>query len=124
MVIFDSSILIDVLRGRKEALEIIESYFGEERIAITVLGKYEILRGAESSEAQFASDLLRQFCVLDFNDSAVAEMVKAYKKLVRKGKMVNELDLLVVGIASANNETLVTKDRDFLNFESKRIRVV
>ena len=116
--------LIDVLRGRKEALEIVESYFGKERIAITVVGKYEILRVAESREAQFASDLLRQFCVLDFDDSAVEEMVKAYKKLVRKGKMVNELDLLVVGIASANNEVLVTKDRDFLNFESERIRVV
>jgi predicted nucleic acid-binding protein len=38
--------------------------------------------------------------------------------------MVNELDILIAGIAAANNETLVTKDKDFLNFENAKIIVL
>ena len=38
--------------------------------------------------------------------------------------MVNELDLIIAGITLANNETLVTKDKDFLNFENNKIIVV
>ena len=60
----------------------------------------------------------------DFGDNAVNETVKAYKKLKEKGKMVNELDVLIVGIAAANNETLITKDKDFLKFESAKIIVL
>jgi len=44
--------------------------------------------------------------------------------LAQKGRMINELDLIIAGIALANNETLITKDRDFLNFESEKIIVI
>jgi predicted nucleic acid-binding protein len=38
--------------------------------------------------------------------------------------MINELDLIIAGIALANNEKLITKDEDFLNFESEKIIVI
>jgi len=38
--------------------------------------------------------------------------------------MVNELDIIIAGIAAANNETLITRDRAFLNFESTKIIVL
>ena len=34
------------------------------------------------------------------------------------------MELLIAGIAYSNNETLITKDRDFLKFEDKRIVVL
>ena len=124
MVIFDSSIIIDVLRKKKSAKDLIESYAEKERIAITVISKYEILRGTTEKDTGLVSGLLSQFVIYDFEDSVVREAVKAHKKLAEKGKMVNELDILIAGIAVANNEMLITKDKDFLNFESAKIIVL
>jgi hypothetical protein len=124
MVIFDSSIIIDALRKKKSAKELIESYAEKEQIAITVISKYEILKGTTEKDADLVSGLLNQFVIYDFEDSVVVEAVKAHKKLVGKGKMVNELDVLIAGIAATNNETLITKDNDFLNFESAKIIVL
>jgi predicted nucleic acid-binding protein len=124
MVIFDSSIIIDVLRKKNYAKDLIESYAEKERIATTVISKYEILRGTTEKDAGLVSGLLNQFVIYDFEDTVVKEAVKAHKRLAEKGKMVNELDVLIAGIVAANNETLITKDKDFLNFESAKIIVL
>lgn len=124
MVVFDSSIIIEALRQKKTVLDLIESYSAKEPIALTVISEYEILRGTNEKNASLVSDLLNHFVIYDFEARAVTEVVKAYKKLKMNGKMVNELDLLIVGIVAANNETLITRDRDFLNFESTNIVVI
>jgi predicted nucleic acid-binding protein len=124
MVVFDTSIIVDAARRKKAAIDIIESYSGKERIATTVISKYEMLRGATENDLAFVSELLKKFVIYDFRDCDVTEVVKAYKKLIEKGKMVNELDLIIAGIAETNNETLITKDKDFLNFESTKIIVI
>ncbi len=124
MVIFDTSLLVDASRRKKSALDLIESYSNKERIATTIISKYEMLRGATPKDAAFVSELLDRFVLYDFQDRAVCEVVKFYKALSEKGKMVSELDLIIAGIASANSETLITKDKDFLKFESKRIVVL
>jgi len=123
MVVFDSSIIIDVLRKKKSAKDLIESYAEKEQIATTVINKYEILRGTTEKDAGLVSGLLNQFVIYDFEDAVIREAVKAHKRLAEKGKMVSELDVLIVGIVAANNETLITKDKDFLNFESPKIIV-
>ncbi len=72
----------------------------------------------------FVSVFLDQFVIYNFEAYAVAEIVKAYQMLKTKGKMVNELDIIIVGIAAANNEMLISRDRDFLNFEIAKIIVL
>ncbi len=124
MVVFDSPIIIDALRKKKTALELIKSCSRKDQIAITVISKYEILRGASEKNLVLVSEFLSQFVIYDLEDSVVREAVKAYKKLAENGKMANELDILIAGIAAANNETLVTKDKDFLNFENAKIIVL
>jgi predicted nucleic acid-binding protein len=124
MVIFDTSLIVDASRRKKYALDLIESYSGKERIATTVITKYEMLRGATKQDASFISELLKKFLIFDFGEDAADEAVKAYQTLSARGKMINELDLIIAGIAAANNETLITKDKDFLNFESSKIIVL
>jgi tRNA(fMet)-specific endonuclease VapC len=124
MVIFDTSIIVDASRKKQEAIDLIESYIGKEEIATTVISKYEMLRGVTEHDASFVSQLLEKFVIYDFEDYVVKGVVEAYKKLAQKGKMINELDLIIAGIALANNETLITKDKDFLNFESEKIIVI
>jgi len=124
MVVFDTPIIIDVLRQRKSALNLLASYSKKETIAITAISKYEILRGTKERNLNLVSQLFTQFVIYDLEDSSIEEAAKAYMKLKDKGKMTNELDLLIEGIATANNETLITKDRDFLNFENPRIIIL
>ena len=124
MVIFDSSIIIDVLRKKKTAMDLIQAYAEKEHIAITVIGKYEILRGTTEKDVNLVSELLSQFVLYDFGDTMIRDAVIAHKKLTAKGIMVNELDVLIAGIAAAKNEELITKDRDFFKFESPKITVL
>jgi predicted nucleic acid-binding protein len=124
MVIFDTSVIIDASRRKKYAMDLIETYSGKELIATTIITKYEMLRGATKQNIGFISELLQRFIIFDFGEDAVDETIKAYKSLSEKGKMINELDLIIAGIAAANNETLITKDKDFLNFESNKITVL
>ena len=123
MVIFDSSIIISALRKEKTTLDLIESFSKKEHIAITVVSKYEILRGATEKNVDLVTEFLSQFLIYNFEESAIKEIVSAYKKLKTKGKMANELDIIIAGIAAANNETLITNDKDFLNFGSTKIVV-
>ncbi len=70
------------------------------------------------------SEFLDQFVIYNFEAYGVAKIVKAYKMLKTKGKMVNELDIIIGGIPAANNEMLISRDRDFSNFEIATIIVL
>jgi len=124
VVVLDTSLIVDAARKRKYALDLIESFLGKERIATTVVTQYEVLRRATKQSTGFISELLNRFVILDFGEDAVAESVKVYRSLSEKGKMINELDIIIAGIAAASNETLITKDKDFLNLESSKITVL
>ena len=123
MVIFDSNIIVDALRQKRSALDLIEAYSEKEKLAITIINKYEVLRGFMEKDESMVSGLLRQFVIYELTDSAITEAIKAYNKLAEKGKMIGELDMLIAGIVAANNETLVTRDKDFLNLENPKITV-
>ncbi len=124
MVVLDTSVMVDLTRKKKYALDLIGSYSGKEQIATTIITKYELLRGAPEQYVDFVTDLLKTFIIYDFGDAAVAETVKLYKALKKKGKLVNELDVIIAGIAIANNQTLITKDKDFLNLENNKITIL
>jgi len=124
MVVFDTSLLVDASRKRKYALDLIATYSEKEQISVTIVTKYEMLRGAPEEYLDLVSDLLKRFVILDFGNDALDETVKLYKNLKGKGKLMNELDVMIAGIAAANNETLITRDKDFLNLKSARIVVL
>src|SRR3990172_7094591 len=107
MVVFDTSLLVDASRKRKYALDLIATYSEKEQISVTIVTKYEMLRGAPEEYLDLVSDLLKRFVILDFGNDALDETVKLYKNLKGKGKLMNELDVMIAGIAAANNETLI-----------------
>jgi predicted nucleic acid-binding protein len=124
MVILDTSIMIDVSRKKKYALELIASYQEKEQIATTIITQYEMLRGAPEPYINYITDLLNRFVILDFGTDALNETVKIYKKLKEKGTLINELDIMICGIATTNNQTLITKDNDFQNLENNKIIIL
>ena len=124
MVILDTSVIIDVSRKKKYALELIASYQEKEQIATTIITQYEMLRGTPEPYINYITDLLNRFVILDFGTDAANETVKIYKKLKEKGTLINELDIMIAGIATTNNQTLITKDKDFQNLENNKIIIL
>ena len=119
MILFDTSAVVDFLRGGKETRTIVESAEAvDSRIAITTVSLFELLSPIEHRRLRREERAVRTFAQqslilgLDFN--AAAEAAKIMGGLLRLGTPINALDVLISGIAIANGaEKLVTADRDF-----------
>ncbi|MGA3110996.1 MAG: hypothetical protein ABSE15_03080 [Candidatus Bathyarchaeia archaeon] len=85
MEFFGSSLVIDVLRKNKTARNLLESTAEKERVAITIISKYELLRGTGEKDLNLISGWLDQFIVYDFDDHAIAEVVKATRNWLIRG---------------------------------------
>ena len=122
MVVLDSNIIIDIVRQRKEALAILEKYSDKGRIATTAINRYEVLRGGmHGLEKELVAELLGKFLIYDLDESSINAAAEMYRKLSESGRMINELDLLIAGISAANNEVLITRDKDFGKLKSDSI---
>ncbi len=113
MVIFDTNLLIDALVGEQKAIDAIESYKGKESAAITILSKYELLRGRKFTEQHTLDKLIDNLNLYGLGNSEIEVSTEIYRALKIKGKLIDEFDILIAGITVANNEKLVTNDKDF-----------
>lgn len=105
--------MVDALSGVKQAIETIESYKGRELAAITILSKYELLRGKKFSEQRVIDGFIGNFNVYGLGDREVEICAEIYRALKAAGRLIDEFDILIAGIAIANNEKLVTNDDGF-----------
>ncbi len=112
-MIFDTTLLIDALSKDQKAINAIESYKGKENAAITILNKYELLRGRKFSEQQTLGKLMDGLNLYGIGNGEIVTSAEIYRALRTKGKLINEFDILIAGITVANNEKLVTNDKDF-----------
>ena len=113
MVILDTNILIDALSGEHKAINAIKAYGYTENVAITILNKYELIRGKKFFEQHMLEELLSNLNVYGLNDVEIGISAEIYRNLKERGKLIDEFDILIAGIAIANNEKLVTSDTDF-----------
>ena len=107
-MILDTNILIDVLSGDEKLEQSLEKM--NEKIATTVVTRYELQKG--SGEADGMS-LIGSLEVYGLEDRSADRAAAIYKQLEKKGKLVNEFDILIASIAIAHDELLVTRDNDF-----------
>ncbi len=115
MTIFDTNILIDYLRGKEEASEIMTE--GGSEISITVITGYELLKGYRSGkEEATVNELLNRVKIYHTDSKSMRASGSLYRELKHIGRLKNEADVLIAGIVIANNETLVTRDPDFSDF--------
>jgi predicted nucleic acid-binding protein len=122
MVIADTSVLVDFLRGRM-TLETgwLKHNASVRRIGITSLILCEILQGIRSEE-MFAEtlSLLEQFEVLDTGSQALAiASARNHRSLRGAGITIrNTIDCLIATFCIEEGHTLLHNDRDFSAFES------
>lgn len=111
--------MVSLLKDEEEAKDRIRSLEASgERIAITSITAYDLLKGAQissRSEENLArvAELISRIEVLELSIGACEQASRIYKDLRQRGKMIGEFDILIAAIVKTCDEKLVTRDGDF-----------
>ena len=127
MPIFDTSFLVDLIRGREVALEMLSDL--EEKRAplfttpITVL---ELYRGANLSanpekNLEVTKKILASLLVLPLDDEACLVFGALSARLKSEGKRIGEFDEVIASIALCHDAEIVTRDGHFLEVPGLRV---
>ncbi len=121
MVCLDSSVIIDILKG-KESVEAIENKFdfnGEE-IFIPSPVIIELIRGIylknsikniKENERNKINNFLSSFIILDFNKESAIKTGEIEAELMNTGEIIDLEDVMIGAIALNNNETIITRNK-------------
>ncbi len=121
MRLLDTSAIISVLRGDAEAKSILGKP-AEEGLCTTTITRFELFsriyhRGL-LREGRVVRRLVKGLVLLPFDEESSEKAAEIMGFLLRAGKAVNVIDVLIAGIAVANGvEEIVTRDRDFKTIE-------
>jgi tRNA(fMet)-specific endonuclease VapC len=114
--LIDTSVLIDVERGRL-SLGDLAARHGEEEVGISVVTAAELLHGvhlvagAKASRAEaFVEGLLGMLPVLPFDLAEARAYARLSAELQTKGTPVGAHDLLIAATALANDFRVITRD--------------
>jgi len=112
-MILDTSFIIDLLRNKKEAVEIainIEQSF--EPIGTTTITVFEILQGIKDAEKEKKeiNTLLSSLGIFPFDLESAFIAGDIQKELVKHGEMIAPEDCMIAGIVIKNKEVLLTRN--------------
>jgi len=115
----DTSVIIDFLRGEEKTRSIVASAerMGES-VAATTVSLFELLSPIYHRRLRREEKVLRAFgrqaMLLSLDFHGAEEAAKIMGSLLRLGRPINALDVLICGIAISNNaDQILTSDRDF-----------
>ena len=112
MILADSDILIDALRGRSPARERIELELGTGRLATTVISVYELLSGARTDKERAKVELLLgALTPLPLDDAAARCAAQVDRALAETGQRLAPADTLIAGICLSRSAVLLTRNR-------------
>ncbi|AHC52430.1 hypothetical protein SUSAZ_02375 [Sulfolobus acidocaldarius SUSAZ] len=108
MVILDSNVIIRVMRGDENTFKVVEEF--QDTIATTVFNVYEILRSKFGYKVR---EHIEKMVIYPFTASEALIASDIYRELASRGKIKEDIDVLIASIVKSNNEVLITYDKDF-----------
>ena len=124
MTFLDTSVIIDFLAGDQKIVAIVKEIFNKEDIKTTTITEYELLRHKTKIKKQAAERFLSAVIVCSFDREAAKKAAMLFEELQDSGRMINENDLLIAGIALAHDEVLLTRDQKLVRIGKDKIRTV
>ncbi|BAZ17616.1 PilT protein domain protein [Calothrix sp. NIES-4071] len=125
--LIDTNILSLFFRNQTLVVERFEAYIREHgKINISIITYYEILSGLKHRDAQKQLTSFLEFAsyntILPLSTRSVTLSADIYANLRKKGTPVDDIDILIAGVAIANNLVIITNNRrDFEKFEGLEI---
>ena len=112
MIVADSDVLIDALRGRDPGAERIALELRAGTLSTTVVTVFELLSGARNQKDREAVGvLLRALRVFPLDSTAAGEAAEVRRTLDGSGVPIPMADCLIAGICRANGAILLTRNR-------------
>ena len=114
MICLDSNCIIDFLKGKKEAITIIEQY--KEELVTTEICIFEVFLGIYKKqhtslrEETIANTLLNSLYILHSKDFGIYAS-KLYSELMTKGILIEQNDCFIASIMLMNGcDTIITRN--------------
>jgi tRNA(fMet)-specific endonuclease VapC len=124
MTLIDTSVIIDFIAGDKKIVSSMKELVTIEEIRTTSITEYELLRHKSKLKRQITENFLSEVTIYPFDEKAAREAAVLFIELQANGKMINQNDVLIAGIALAHNETLITRDRKLASIGKSNIKSV
>lgn len=113
--LIDTDILSYYFKGEKNVIANFEIYLQQyDMIEISVITYYEILGGLLAKNALKQLSIFKEFVadniVIPMTDNSARISAELYSVLRLSGKIVDDIDLLIAGIAIDNDLTLISNN--------------
>lgn len=125
MIVADTDVLIDFLRGREPSAGRVELELQSRFFGTTTITAFELWAGARSRRQETAvAALLDAMEILALDDDGAREAAAVRRVLIRRGEDIGTADCLIAGICIAHGATLLTSNRKhFERVERLRLSV-
>jgi tRNA(fMet)-specific endonuclease VapC len=129
MFVLDTDFIINIFRNKEGNVKLLKKLIDDDssEIFITSITLYELLKGCYKSKNfdknyNIVSNFVSNLNILDFsaNNSKIA--AKIHSDLEKKGKIIEESDILIASICIEKNYVLITENfKHFENIEELKI---
>ncbi len=111
-VLIDTDIVIDYLRGSREAAELVGPLWKSDRAYISILSVYELYAGMRPAEAEDTERFI-DACHIDTVTLAIAKQAgEIHREWRAKGVTLTSVDCLVAGTATINGRKIATRNKN------------
>jgi len=113
MIVADSDVLIDALRGGNPAAERIRLELSTGGLATTAISVFELRSGARSDRAAAQVEtLLAPLNILSLDEQAAEKAGAIRRELESVGTPISMADYLIAGICVSRSAVLLTRNRN------------
>lgn len=116
-VIMDTDILSGLMRKNPKIIDKARAYLAQhDQFAISIITRYEILRGLRAKGAAQQEARFEQFCernkVLAITDEVIVQAAAIYADLYKRGELIGDADILIAATALVNGFGVATNNED------------
>jgi tRNA(fMet)-specific endonuclease VapC len=112
--LLDTNIISYYLKGIENLKEKITSNI--DSLSISIISYYEIVSGLQSIDANKRITEFEKFCklidIINLDKASILASYKIYAFLKKSGQLIDDIDILIAGIALSNNLVMVTDNAE------------